>query len=169
MEAIVGREDIPHTSIRDVSVTTVPFAQRMAQEYPANMLSAKFHVPYAVAALLVSGRSDVTAFYPDAVENTAIRALADRVDVVSDPSMNVQNPDNPCARVEIELADGRTVSESTTYIRGDFERRRSRQELEGKFRFLTSESLGAKGTDEVIRACANLGELADVRTLTALL
>ena len=133
------------------------------------MLSAKFHVPYAVAALLVSGRSDITAFYPDAVDNPAIQALAGRVAVISDPTMDVQNPDKPCARVDVTLADGRTLSESTTYHRGDFQRRRSRQELENKFRFLASETLGRQRTEDTIRTTANLAQLENVRTLTTLL
>ena len=169
VEAIARREDLDHSNIRNVEVTTVPFAQRMAQDYPSNMLSAKFHVPYAVAALLVSGRSDITAFYPDAVDNPTIQALTERIAVISDPSMNVQNPDKPCARVDVTLADGRTLSESTTYHRGDFQRRRSRQELENKFRFLASETLGRQRTEDVIRTTANLAQLEDVRTLTALL
>ena len=169
VETIVRREELDHTNIRDVNVTTVPFAQRMAQEYPSNMLSAKFHVPYAVAALLVSGRSDINAFYQDSVENPAIQDLAGRVAVISDPSMNVQEPEKPCARVDVTLADGRTLSESITHVRGDFQRRRSRGELEAKFRFLTSGILGSERTEEVIRATTNLAKLEDVRGLTALL
>ena len=76
VESIATRENIDHASIQTVNVTTVPFAQRMAQDYPPNMLSAKFHVPYAVAALLVSGRSDITAFYQDIPwTNPAIQSL----------------------------------------------------------------------------------------------
>ncbi len=169
VEAIARREDLEHANVRNVSVTTVPFAQRMAQDYPPNMLSAKFHVPYAVAALLVSGRSDITAFYQDSVDDSAIRSLTERVAIISDPTMDLQNPDKPCARVDVTLSDGRTISESTTYHRGDFQRRRSRQELENKFRFLASEILGRQRTEDVIRATANLSQLDDVRILTALL
>ena len=169
VEAIAAREDINHAHVRNVNVTTVPFAQRMAQAYPPNMLSAKFHVPYAVAALLVSGRSDITAFYQNSVDNPAIRSLADRVAIISDPSMNLQNPDKPCARVDVTLDDGRTISESTTYHHGDFQRRRPRRELEDKFRFLTSETLSPDRTEAVIRATANLSDIENIRTLTPLL
>ena len=169
VKTIASREELHHESIKNVSVTTVPFAQRMAQAYPPNMLSAKFHVPYAVAALLVSGRSDITAFYQNSVDDPAIQSLTERVNVISDPTMNLQNPDKPCARVDVTLTNGRTLSESTTYHHGDFQRRRSRQELENKFRFLTSEILGRDQTEEVIRTTANLANLENVRTLTALL
>ena len=169
VEAITSRENLNHASIQSVNVTTVPFAQRMAQAYPPNMLSAKFHVPYAVAALLVSGRSDITAFYQNSVENPAIRALSERVAIISDPSMDLQNPDKPCARVDVTLADGRTLSEATTFHRGDFKQRRTQQELESKFRFLASDTLGPQRTQEVIRATQNLAQIENVRTLTTLL
>ncbi len=169
VEAISQREKFEHANVQNVSVTTVPFAQRMAQDYPPNMLSAKFHVPYAVAALLVSGRSDITAFYQDTVDDPAIQSLTERVDVVSDPTMDLQNPDKPCARVDITLSDGRTITESTTYHRGDFQQRRSRQELENKFRFLASDTLGRQRTEDVIRCTGNLAQLENVRTLTSLL
>ncbi len=169
VEAIAARENLQHADIQNVNVTTVPFAQRMAQDYPPNMLSAKFHVPYAVAALLVSGRSDITAFYQNSVDNPAIQSLADRVSIISDPSMDLQNPDKPCARVDVALSDGRTFSESTTFHRGDFQRRRSRVELENKFRFLTSPTLSPDQTESVIRTTANFANLENVQTLTALL
>ena len=59
----------------------------------------------------------------------AIQSLADRVSIISDPSMDLQNPDKPCARVDVALSDGRTFSESTTFHRGDFQRRRSRIDI----------------------------------------
>ena len=169
VQAIATREDINHDSIQNVNVTTVPFAQRMAQAYPPNMLSAKFHVPFAVAALLVSGHSDITAFYQNSVNDPAIRDLADRVAIVSDPTMNLQNPDKPCARVDVTLTDGRTLTESTTYHHGDYQRRRPHQELEDKFRFLTSDTLGPDRTEAVIRATTNLANIKNIRTLTPLL
>ena len=169
VQAIATREDVNHNHIQNVNVTTVPFAQRMARDYPPNMLSAKFHVPYAVAALLVSGRSDITAFYQDSVENPAIKSLSDRVAIISDPSMDLQNPDKPCARVDVTLTDGRTFSKSTTYHHGDFQRRRTRQDLENKFRFLTSETLGRQQTEDVIHATINLDDIENIRTVTTLL
>ena len=169
VQAIATRENINHDAIQTVNVTTVPFAQRMAQDYPPNMLSAKFHVPYAVAALLVSGRSDITVFYQNSVDDPAIRDLADRVAIISDPTMNLQNPDKPCARVDVTLTDGRTLTESTTYHHGDFQHRRPRQELQNKFRFLTSDTLDPDQTEAIIHTTTNLHNIKNIRTLTPLL
>ena len=167
--ALIGREAFSHEDVERVNVTTVPFAARMVQDYPANTLSAKFHVPYAVAALLVKGRSDITAFYPEAVDSNVIRDLAQRVTVDTDPEMSMQRSDYPCARVSISMKDGRTLSESTTFVKGDFAKRRSQEELVDKFLFLTAETLGEARAKEAVDAVGRLDKLGDVRELTALL
>ena len=169
VESLVNREDFNHGDVDQINVTTVPFAVRMAQDYPTNMLSAKFHVPYAVAALLVKGRTDITAFYPESVGDGAIRHLAQRVTVTPNAEMSMQQTDRPCATVSVTLKNGITLSESATFVRGDFERRRSHQELEDKFRFLTSEILGQAKTEQTIKLVAALEDIHNVRDITALL
>src|SRR4029077_6295997 len=47
--------------VEQVTVTSVPFGERMAEPAPATMLAAKFSIPYAVAASLVLGRTDLAA------------------------------------------------------------------------------------------------------------
>ena len=169
VESLVNRENFNHGDVNKVNVTTVPFAVRMAQDYPTNMLSAKFHVPYAVAALLVKGRTDITAFYPESVGDSAIRHLAQRVTVTPNPDMSMQMTDRPCATVSVTLKNGSTLSESTTFVRGDFERRRSHRELEDKFRFLNTEILGQAKTEQTIKLVADLGDIHNVGDITALL
>ena len=52
---------------------------RMADPSPANMLAAKFSVPYAVAAAVVKGATDVSAFM-DAVRQNAAVGVAPAID-----------------------------------------------------------------------------------------
>src|SRR3989441_3391845 len=64
-------------------VTTIPFATRMADAEPGTTLAAKFSIPYAVAAALVLGRTDVAAFEPPALGDPRIRELAHRIEVLT--------------------------------------------------------------------------------------
>src|SRR5207244_1711713 len=57
-------------------VTTIPFAARMTDAEPGTTLAAKFSIPYAVAAALALGRTDVVAFPPPAVGGPGIGAGA---------------------------------------------------------------------------------------------
>src|SRR5262249_54434189 len=62
--------------VASVEVTTIPFGARMAEPAPSTMLAAKFSIPYAVAAALVLGRTDIAAFAPPALDDSRIRNLA---------------------------------------------------------------------------------------------
>src|SRR5439155_25157855 len=124
-------------------VTTIPFAARMATPEPANALAAKFSIPYAVAAAVVLGRTDVAAFEPPALGDPRIRALARRIEVVTEPKMSPRRTHYPTAHVKLALRDGRILEETTMVPRGDAENPVPPEELEAKFLGLASPVLGA--------------------------
>jgi 2-methylcitrate dehydratase PrpD len=141
----------------------------MADPEPDNMLAAKFSIPYAVAAMLVRGNANVTAFYPDQVANPQIRELAGVVEVAADSEMSLRRYDYPSARVAVSLKDGRRLEQSVTAQRGDYRNPVTRDELLAKFRFLATETLGESRTSQVIDAVGSLEKLGNVRELTGLL
>src|SRR5260370_38229890 len=93
--------------VEGVLVTTIPFGPRMAAAAPASMLGAKFSIPYAVAAALVLGRADVSAFVEPALGDPRIRALAGRGGVRGDPAVSPRPARHPPARVEARLTAAR--------------------------------------------------------------
>jgi 2-methylcitrate dehydratase PrpD len=158
-------DDVEH-----VTVTSIPFGERMAEPAPGTMLAAKFSIPYAVAASLVLGRTDVAAFEEGAIADPRVRALAARVEIGSDPEMNPRRPDDyPTAVVTIALRDGRTLTESTTVVRGDAAAPADPGEVIEKFEALAAPVLGAAGARAVVEAVDRVDELKDIRDLTALL
>ena len=150
-------------------VTTIPFGPRMADPAPASMLAAKFSIPYAVAAALVLGRADVSAFAESALADPRLRSLAERVEVRVDPEMSPRRSDYPTALVEVLLRDGRTRTASTTVVRGDFEDPVPDEEIVEKFLALATGPLGAGRARDVVRVVEETERLEDVRDLTALL
>lgn len=169
VQDLLREEHFAPSEVKCIAVTAPPIAGIMADPHPDNMLSAKFSIPYAVAAAICYGRTDVTAFLPERVDNTDIRALAERVSLDADPEMNLRRYDYPAARVAVHLTDGRVRSGEVTSQRGDFSNPAGRQELLGKFRFLSEDALGANGVKGVVDAAARLETLATVSELTALL
>ena len=155
--------------VESVVVTTIPFGPRMANPAPTSMLGAKFSIPYAVAAALVLGRADASAFVEPALADPRIRALAARVEVRVDPQMSPRRSDYPTAVVEIVLKDGRALSGSTSVVRGDFEDPVPAAEVVDKFLVLTIEILGSGRARDVVRLVEQVETLKDVRDLTALL
>jgi 2-methylcitrate dehydratase PrpD len=156
--------------VERVTVTSIPFAERMACSAPDTMLAAKFSIPYAVAASLVLGRTDLLAFDDTAIGDPRVRRLAARVEIGSDPAMNPRRPDDyPTAAVTVTLRDGRTLRETATVVRGDAAAPVERAELIAKFEMLAAPTLGAAGARAVVEAIEGIDELKDVRELTALL
>ena len=169
VQKLVNREEIEAANVDRILVEAPPLATIMTDPAPANMLAAKFSLPYAVATSLVYHSTDIAAFYPERLEDPETRSMAQRVEIVADPEMNFRRYDYPAARVAISLRDGRTLNESVTVHHGDYQDPASRQELVGKFTFLVEEILGQAQTAEVIDTVDRLDGLPDIRELTALL
>ncbi len=150
-------------------VTTIPFAARMANAEPGTTLAAKFSIPYAVAAALVLGRTDVVAFEPPALGDPRIRELARRIEVLTEPKMSPRRIDYPTAQVKVALRDGRILEETTTVPRGDAENPVPPEELVAKFLELASPVLGPTRARRVVEAAHAVETLKNVRELTALL
>jgi len=170
VHALVQDDGLAAHDIRRIRVTSLPFVTRMADPSPANMLAAKFSVPYAVAAAVVKGTTDVSAFRDAVREDATVRQLAARVEVAGDDTMSLRGgPDQATARISVELGDGRILTRQASIVHGDAANPRSRPELEAKFRALASEALGETRANDVVAMVARLDQLQDIRELTALL
>lgn len=155
--------------VERVEVTSIPFAARMAGWYPSAMLAAKFSIPYAVAARIAAGRSDVAAFLGPVIADGEVRALAGRVQVAADPARSMQRSDPPPAVVRVVLRDGRVLEGATPVVRGDAANPAFPGELERKFRGLAEPTVGVGGAERIAALVDRLDALPDVRALAAAL
>ena len=153
--------------VEEIRVEAPPLALIMADPAPENMLAAKFSIPYAVAASLIHETTDVTAFYPDKVDDPRVRELARKVRVLGDPDMNLRRFDYPAARVTVRLENGHEITDSVTAHRGDTLNPVPKQELIEKFKFLANDALGEEGAGRVVDLVDRLESLADIKELTA--
>lgn len=124
--------------ITDILVETYGLAVELDDAAPKNVLAAKFSVPFAIAARLVTGVSTVESFSIDRVGDEAIRALAQQVRLIEDPEMSAKLPNERPARVTIILRDGRKFSAATDTNRGDWADPFSEAEVYGKYLSLTA-------------------------------
>ena len=169
MQNILRRGEFGASDVKSIDVVAPPLATIMTDPAPANMLAAKFSLPYALAASVAYGATDITAFYPDRLADEETRDLAQRVSVSADPQMDLRRYDYPAARVTVSLNDGRILSESVIAHHGDHQNPAPSDELREKFAFLTRDVLGDSGISEVTDAVSRLESLSDIRELTALL
>ncbi len=166
VENLLAESPFDAGQVKSIVVTAPPIAQIMADPEPANMLAAKFSIPYAVAAAVCIGKTDVSAFLPDRVADDSIKQLAQRVEVAADPAMNLRRYDYPAARVAVHLKDGRTLESSVSSQRGDATNPVSREQLLAKFRSLAGPTLGDDGVRRAIDTAARIDALGSIRELT---
>jgi 2-methylcitrate dehydratase PrpD len=170
VHSLVRAEGFSVNDVQRIRVTSLPFVTRMADPSPANMLAAKFSVPYAVAAAVAKGTTDVSAFTDAVRQDPRVQQLAGRVEVSADDTMSLRAAsDRPTARVSVELSDGRRLTGEAAVVHGDAANPRPRAELEAKFRTLASEALPPARVSEIVETVARLDRLSDIRGLTALL
>lgn len=150
--------------VERIEVTTFPAAAGLTDPAPTTMLGAKFSIPYAIAASLVLGATDVAAFEHDARENPRLRALAERVVLRTDASMSLRDPDKPLARLAVSLKDGRSFVRDGMTMRGDADDPVPDAEISAKFLSLTGPVLDGRaaavpGLVDRLEHIADLGEL----------
>ena len=169
LAAIRAREPVRAEDVLAAEVIVFPFGLRMAAPAPPSQLAAKFSIPWAVAAALVLGRSDLAAFGDAARGDARIRDLAGRVTVTADPEMSPRRSDYPTSRLRLRLRDGRALEAETTVVRGDAENRAPDGEVVAKFEALAAPVLGAPRAREAAAAVLAADELKNVAHLGALL
>ncbi|MCH2501700.1 MAG: MmgE/PrpD family protein [Dehalococcoidia bacterium] len=169
VQTLLARERFAAEDVERIKVEAPALATIMTDPEPENMLAAKFSLPYAVATAVVHNSTDITAFYPDRLQDPETLSLARRVDIVADPDMDLRRYDYPAAKVAVSLKDGRTLTEDVIAHHGDAQNPASREELVGKFNFLVQDVLGEIGAARVVETVGYLDALGDIRELTRLL
>jgi 2-methylcitrate dehydratase PrpD len=130
-----------------------------AKRRPASTVDAQFSMPFGAAVALVRGSASPADHARDALADPEIRRLMQRVHCHRDEQLDREYPAKWPATVDIELTDGRRVTEHVDFPKGDPENALSREELVTKLatlapavaqdtrdalaRFLLDESLDA--------------------------
>jgi len=130
---------------------------------PADGLQGKFSVYHGCAAGLIFGRASEPEYDDAIVTRPDVVALRRKVVASVDDAI-----DEASADVTAVLRDGRRVHVFVEHAIGSLQRPMSDAALEAKFAAQSDPVLGAQRTAQLIAACKSLGNLANVRELTAL-
>ena len=130
---------------------------------PKDGLQGKFSVYHGCAAGLMFGRAGEAEFADDVVTDPRVVALRNKVQATVDDSI-----DEAAVHVTAHLKDGRRVQVHVEHAIGSLQNPLTDAQLEAKFTQLVDPVLGAVRSQEITKACRQLGGLADVRRLTAL-
>ena len=164
VDAAAGASFAPD-DVESVTVGVPWMLDGMLGEYPQNMLAAKFNIPYAVAAALATGRTDVSVFRPEMIADPAIRSLFDRVTVRVGDIERQQAVTGPGACVEILTRGGGRLTAAVTSIRGDYGSPIPRSDIVDKFEFLVEPVLGAGRAEDAVQRIGSLETVDDMRSV----
>jgi 2-methylcitrate dehydratase PrpD len=137
---------------------------------PQGLTSAQMNLPFCVATLLLEGDVFIEQFSEGAIFDPARMALADRIEVIEDPSITARGR---AARyevsVEVLLKDGTRLRETVTAARGSEKKFATEADVVAKFEKLTSRVLPARQMAELRDAVLNLEKQQDASSLARLL
>lgn len=159
-------EDVVAVRVR----TYANAVQAMTPNLPVtSVLAARFSLPFMVSARIVRGETGPDLFTPQVPFAADIQAFMQRVEVVEDPELTARGAASRGARVEIELADGRTLSGEVSHSRGDPARPLERDAIVEKFRRLVRPRLGEERGRRLEEAILSLPEQHDCAGIVAMI
>ena len=169
LEKIMAKKPLKAGEIESVDVETYSLAAQLCDRNPQNMLAAKFSIPFAVATLIVHGRTDVGCFTPQAVRSDEIQALAKRVAVKEDPKLTAMMPSRRPSRVRVTLKSGEKLGAEVTMNKGDFEDPYGPADLKKKYYSLSDPVWGHEKAEQIRSQIMAVEKIKDVNQVTALI
>ena len=147
-----------------VQVVCEPVANKRR---PQNDYDARFSIPFVVASGLIKGRVGLAELEPAELANSAVLALADRVEYRIDPASGF--PKYYSGEVMVELDDGTSFTHREHINRGAADRPITEAEITAKFFDNACLALPRERAQRVCEAVLELDRCGDVAQLAELL
>ncbi len=137
------------------------------KQRPPSAYGAKFSLPYSIAVILIRGRAGLEEFSEEAIHDSSILTLAEKVRYEVDPTIDY--PRHFSGHVKIRLKNGTILEENQPYPRGGFESPLPPAEIEDKFRANAEMALSREKVEKIVTAVSSLEKLPSIEELTSLL
>jgi len=136
---------------------------------PVTHVDAQFSLPWAIATAICKNKGGVDEFGTEALKDTEVLAMAEKVEWEFDPSAEAMYPRAYPATLIAELNDGRILQAHVDYPKGDPENPATKTEIISKFHSLTSGHLDKEKREKIIDTVNRLDELANIAELADLI
>ena len=98
--------------------------------------SAKLSIPYSVASSIILGKSDITAFEENNIQNGDILELTNKVNVFENEEYTKETSNKRISKVEVVMKNGERFCKEIKYAKGDPENPMSHREIIDKFNYM---------------------------------
>jgi 2-methylcitrate dehydratase len=135
---------------------------------PRSKETADHSLPYVIAAAIVDRQVTPAQFEQEKIMDERIRAQLNKVEVVADPEIEAVFPKLQRVVVNIETEDGRELTKSLDYPKGDPRNPLSDTEVEEKFDALASPVLSDVGRTrlkDAVWGLENIGSISELMKL----
>ena len=149
-----------------IAVARKAYATIARNYVPSGVMAAQMNGYYTAAVKLLDGSAFIDQFTESRLADPGILDLAAKITIVHDPELDAGGTAKRHAvRVEANLADGTTLTETVEQRRGSSRYPLSREEIEAKFRRLAQDVLSAKNASKLIALIDGLDDLASLQSI----
>ena len=167
--ALRRQKRLRSSDIEQITVHTFHEATRLGVRHPRTTEEAQYSLPWPVASAVVHGRVSPAEVDEQALTHEPTKALADRVRLVEESSLNATFPRTASAWVEIRLNDGRSCVSDLHHGRGEPGDPLPREEIHAKFRSLATPVIGTERARRLLDLMTNAHALPSLEPMWALL
>jgi 2-methylcitrate dehydratase PrpD len=168
--ALRGPEPLRPSDVRKVQVGVSAYARAQnGNPLPRDTMGAQFSIPYCTALALTGDPADPAMYAPEVIEDRERRALAERVEVLVDPEMEVAYPSHYGARVYLELEGGASRTSSKLDPHGMPADPCTPGEVLEKFSRLAGRAKAPEAVQAIVRKVERTERLESVAELTEFL
>ena len=114
---------------------------------PTTRETADHSLPYCVAVALLDGEVGLDQFSEARIHRGDVHALMQKITIVRDDALTGRYPEGIPNRLELTLADGRTLTREVTYPRGHDHNPMTDDEVVAKYRSLARLHLSEAGVE----------------------
>jgi 2-methylcitrate dehydratase PrpD len=168
--AIVTKHDVQPDQIESITNETYSTVKsHFSAKTVTTAMGARVSVPYCCAVAALDRAVGQAQFKDERVLSADVQRLLARTEVVADPELTKHYPTKFPARVTITLKDGRRLTESRDYPKGDPQEPLSASEIEAKFLDNVSGRFDAAAAKELVKRVRGLVDATPAKPLLDLL
>jgi 2-methylcitrate dehydratase PrpD len=175
---LMDKYNITKDIVKRVTVESYRYvAIGMDNMNPVGTYGPRFSIQFQLALTLAEGRAGLTRiiadenYGPERLKTSEIKALMQKVRTVYNEALD-KEWNEQClysSTVKIETEDGKEYVQYVKYPKGEPENDLTKDELEQKFKTLSTRVLAERKTNKIIETLNTLEKIKDVRKLVSLL
>lgn len=168
---LILEHDIRPAQVKKVSVgVNRQNISALLHNRPVTELQAKFSMPFCMAILLLRRKAGLAEFTDEVVNRSDVKAMIEKISYGLHPEAEAAGYEKMTTLIDIELADGRTISGRADFGKGSPANPMSDAELAAKFRECAAwGGLSSSSAEKVIGHVFKLEKLQRIGDLMQLL